>query len=434
MDPDSSWLGHAIIFVSLVLAAIASAAETTIIPITRLKVRNLASERHSKAEVVDHLVSRPHVFLSAILAVKSIGIITASVLATRLLEQLISTSWSPVLAILMMGFTTLVVVETLPKAFASRHSEGVASLLVTPVTFVAFLLNPLINIFGLLHKLITSRMGGKQVKAGPLITEGDFKTLVSVGEEDGILEEDEKEMVLHILELEDTPIREIMIPRIDIVGIGCDSSANDVLRLIVEHGYSRIPLFEETIDHIVGILYAKDLLKSMYNAEVSPDLLSISRAPYFIPESKKVDDLLREFQQQGIHIAIAVDEYGGTAGLVTIEDLLEEIVGDIKDEHDREESLFEQVNEDEWIVDGRMGIDDFNDLLGLNINIDNVDTLSGFISDRLGKVPVNGDEITVEGLEINVLSTAKRRIKKIRVRKGASSVEEPTNRIAAEVE
>jgi CBS domain containing-hemolysin-like protein len=228
-------------------------------------------------------------------------------------------------------------------------------------------------------------------------------------------------MIRGIIKLVGTAAREIMVPRIDIVAVDTDATVEEVMALIMERGYSRIPLYEGTIDNVVGVLYAKDFLRYLARGAHPPSLKDIARPPYFIPESKKVDELLGEMRLNRVHMAIVVDEYGGTAGLVTIEDLLEEIVGEIEDEYDRSEVTIERLSVDEAILDARVGIDDLNELFGLAVEGEDFDTVGGFVYHLLGRVPIPGDEVCADSLRLRVLSVLGRRIKKVRaIREPAS--------------
>tara|TARA_B100001750_G_C15479272_1_gene584399 strand:- start:965 stop:1666 length:702 start_codon:yes stop_codon:yes gene_type:complete len=223
-------------------------------------------------------------------------------------------------------------------------------------------------------------------------------------------------MVESVLELKQTQVKELLIPRVDIIASDVNASPDQVIHLALSYGYSRIPIFEETMDKIVGIVYTRDLLRFLQEGSDSwVSLQQLARTPMFVPETKSVYDLLQDFQDRHIHIAVVVDEYGGTAGLVTIEDLLEEIVGEIEDEFDLGEPKFQRVAENEVIVDAKLGLDDLNDLLGSEVEGQGFDTLGGLIYDRLGKVPAPGDSIVEHRLNIEVLSTASKRIRRVRI-------------------
>jgi CBS domain containing-hemolysin-like protein len=243
---------------------------------------------------------------------------------------------------------------------------------------------------------------------------------MEIEEANGAIEEPERRMIRAIINLEETSVHEIMVPRIDIAAVPTEATLQDVIGIIMEKGYSRVPLYEETIDNVVGVLYAKDIMKYLASGGTdrsAVNLRDLARPPFFVPESKKVDELLADMRANRVHMGIVVDEYGGTAGLVTIEDLLEEIVGEIEDEYDREEPTVEKINENEVVVDARVGIDDLNELLGLDIEGEDFDTVGGFVYHHLGKIPTVGEEVQADGVRLRVLSVAGRRIKKVQVRK-----------------
>jgi putative hemolysin len=249
----------------------------------------------------------------------------------------------------------------------------------------------------------------------PFVTEEEIKTMVDAGEEEGVIQEEEKEMIYSIFELGDTLTREVMVPRIDVAALDVTTPMLDALDTIMEAGHSRIPVYNETIDNVQGVLYAKDLLPYLRQGRSDVPLKNILREAYFVPETKKASDLLPDLQQRRVHMAIVVDEYGGMAGLVTIEDLLEEIVGEIQDEYDTEEPFVEFITDDEYIFDARVDLDDLNRLMNVALPTDDSDTLGGFIYTELGKVPVIGDQVVFENMDFTVESVAGRRIKKVRV-------------------
>jgi putative hemolysin len=224
-------------------------------------------------------------------------------------------------------------------------------------------------------------------------------------------------MIASVIELGEQPVREVMVPRIDIVAAPANSTVRDVVDRIVESGHSRIPVYDGTIDNVIGVAYAKDLLRFLRDGSQTAPVQPLAREASYVPETKKVDDLLHEMQQTRVHVAIVVDEYGGTAGLITIEDLIEEIVGEIRDEYDLEESMIEEVSDREALFDARVSIRDVNDTLDLDIEDEDFDTLGGLLYHELGKVPNVGDEVRVDGAVVTVLSTTGRRVRKVRVTK-----------------
>jgi len=260
----------------------------------------------------------------------------------------------------------------------------------------------------------------------PFVTEEEIRTLVDAGEEEGVLEEEEKEMIYSIFDLGDTMTREVMVPRIDVVALEVTTPLLEALETIMQAGHSRIPVFYETIDNVEGVLYAKDLLPYLRDGHTDVPLKDLLRQAYFVPETKKASELLPDLQQRRVHMAIVVDEYGGVAGLVTIEDLLEEIVGEIQDEYDTEEPFVEFVDENEYVFDARVDLDDLNRLMDVSLPTEDNDTLGGFIYTELGKVPTPGDQVAFGDMEFVVESVTGRRIRKVRVRRQTPSpVQQP---------
>jgi putative hemolysin len=305
-------------------------------------------------------------------------------------------------------------VQFLGREVAVARPERVALTFVRPVEILVrvlfFVLVPLNALDALLRRLM-----GVQHGLTPADAEERLRHLVE-GNTD--LEEDEREMIASVIELGEQPVREVMVPRIDIVAAPDRSTVRDVLDRIVESGHSRIPIYDGSIDNITGVIYAKDLLKFLRDGPQEAPVQPLAREPSYVPETKKVDELLHEMQQRRVHLAIVVDEYGGTAGLITIEDLIEEIVGEIQDEYDVAETpMIEEISPTEAVFDARVSIRDVNDTLHLDIQDEDFDTLGGLVYHQLGKVPNVGDEVRTDGCLVTVLSTNGRRVKKVRVTK-----------------
>lgn len=250
------------------------------------------------------------------------------------------------------------------------------------------------------------------------VTEEDIQSLIDVGEQEGVIDRDEHAMIDAVLDLGDTKVREVQVPRTEIVALDRNTSLENALDTIIQAGHSRIPIFEGDIDNIIGIFYAKDLLKFWGSDSQDLDLMGMLRKAFFVPESKAVDDLLKEFKTKRVHMAIVVDEYGGTSGLVTIEDILEEIVGDIQDEYDPEdEASVRALDDGSHIFDARCPVDDFEEETGVLLERGDYDTLGGFVTRLLGHVPVTGEQFSYDGLDFEVEDADARRISRIRVRK-----------------
>ena len=251
-----------------------------------------------------------------------------------------------------------------------------------------------------------------------MVTEDALRTLVDVGQKDGILEQEERKMIHSIFQLDDTLAREIMVPRIDVHALEIGAPLSVAVDTLLNSGYSRVPVYEENIDHILGLLYAKDLLQVWREGNGQKDLRrDLLREPYFVPEAKKLDELLAEMQQKRTHMAIVVDEYGGVAGVVTLEDIIEEIFGEIQDEYDEEELPYRRLENGDYVFQGRIDLDDFNEIMDCDLPNDEADTLGGYIYTRLGQIPIAGESLTQDDLTLTVELVSKRRIRKVRAQR-----------------
>jgi CBS domain containing-hemolysin-like protein len=325
-------------------------------------------------------------------------------------------AWWPVnsgaaVGIGVLGFVVMVVAQFAGRILAVSAPERTALALMRPVEVLSLLLS-----WPLAWVLWLERMVGVKRTLTPAEAEERLRHLV---EDNAELEEDERDMIASVIELGDQPVRELMVPRIDIVALPGTAVVRDVLDCVVASGHSRIPIYDGSIDNVVGLAYAKDVLKYLRDGSQDAPAAPLAREPYFVPETKKVDELLHEMQARRVHLAMVVDEYGGTAGLISIEDLIEEIVGEIQDEYDVEEQPIQEVSETEAIFDARVSIRDVNDTLDLDLDDADFDTVGGLVYHALGKVPVVGDEVRVDGCLVTVLATNGRRIKKVRVSKVA---------------
>jgi CBS domain containing-hemolysin-like protein len=409
-----AWLQLIVLIISLILCATASAAETALTSVSRIKLKNLVEEGDKKAIEIERLISQPNVFLSTILVVNSVAVIVASSMSTVLALRFFA-NFGELIGTTLISLVVLIFCEITPKTAAVQNPIRWARALVNPVRAAAWLLHPLVVTLSAITNTLVRLFGGQIKHRGPFVTEEELRLLVNVGEEEGVLEEDETEMIHSIFEFADTTVREVMIPRIDMVTLESDATVDDAVDLALQGGFSRIPVYEETIDNIIGVLFTKDMLKQLREDHNALPIRELVRPAYFVPETKKLDDLLREIRQKRTHMAIVVDEYGSVAGLVTIEDLVEEIVGDIQDEYDREENLYEQVAQHEYVFDAKINIDEFNELMNTDLESEDYDTLGGFLLDQLDKIPVAGDMITYKDLTFTILTTRGLRITKVKV-------------------
>ncbi|HPC77696.1 MAG TPA: hemolysin family protein, partial [bacterium] len=335
----------------------------------------------------------------------------------------LSTGWAIPLSTIVTTFLILVFAEVTPKSYAFQRAEKIALFTAVPMSVIHRLFSPFAIGITAIANSILRLFGLSLVNPEPFVIEDEIKTLVDLGEEEGVIEEEEKEIIEGVFEFSETLAREVMVPRVDIVALDVNSSFDEAIDTINMSGHSRIPVYDETIDNIVGIIYAKDLLK-FFGSKNPPPLRSIMRAPYYVPETKPIDELFREMRAQKVHMAIIIDEYGGTAGLVTIEDILEELVGEIMDEYDiNEEAMIERVALDEIIVDGRMNLEELNEILGVELPAEETDTLAGFVYDHISHIPKPGEEFEYNGVIIRVEEVRGRRITKLRIKKAIKGEE-----------
>jgi CBS domain containing-hemolysin-like protein len=305
----------------------------------------------------------------------------------------------------------------IPSTIGSSYADALAPMLAGMIRLLMLLLAPLVWLVTGLSKMISGLFGGDSI--GITVTEEEIMTLVDAGQKEGTIDDEEKAMIFSVLQFGETLVREVMIPRIDIVALEINTPLDAALDRFLETGHSRIPIYMERIDNIEGLLYAKDLLAALRNSSpASHSIRDLMRQAYFVPESKRADLALKEMQKSTIHMAIVVDEYGGTAGIVTIENLIEEIIGDIQDEYDvEEESEYLQLSENEFSIDASMDLHDINELLEISLPTDDHDTLAGYIYSRLGRVPTLGE--TLEDHEhkllIRIDAVEGRRIRKVQV-------------------
>jgi putative hemolysin len=424
LDPEPSLYAIGIAL-CLVLLAFTSAIDAALTAISRHRLSVMQEESAARANVITHLLADPYRFKAAILLLNTATVITATAL-TLLLTDGLAIGWQ-VAALTVLLLLMVVFSEALPKALATHNPARAAALLAGPMALLAKILWPLISVISFLTSPLIGLLSGQRAQNMPLVTEEELRLLVNVGEEEGLIEPDEREMIEGIFSFGDTVVREVMVPRVDIIALEQSASLQEALETVIAHGHSRIPVYDETIDKITGILYAKDLLPGLRAGPEAMSLASLLRPPHFVPETMKVDALLKDLQARKVHLAIVVDEYGGTAGLATIEDLLEEIVGDIQDEYDVEQPTVSFVNEGELLADARVLLDDLNDLIDLHLESQESDRLGGLVFERLGRVPRVGDQVQLEhGVKITVLSIEGLRPRQLRLNYPPASALEVT--------
>ncbi|MEX2547078.1 MAG: hemolysin family protein [Chloroflexota bacterium] len=418
-----------IIALLILLNGVFVAAEFALVRVRRTRIEQLVDEGNRGAKRVSRLIAQPGRFLAVIqIGITFIGFLAAAFAGASLVDELARLmSGIPIIApqaeVIALLFVTAVVSlftilfgELVPKAFALAHAERLALLFAGPVDLLGRVLSPLVWLLTTLTQAIT-RVFGIADTQQERITAEELMILVERGGEQGTIEAEEQQMIGAVLELGEQRVHEVMVPRTAIKAVPSTATLDEIVDTIVAEGHSRIPVYDESIDSIAGILYAKDLIPFLAKGE-QPEIRSILREPLFVPESISVDDLLHNFQRGKVHIAIVLDEYGGTAGLVTIEDLIEEIVGEIQDEYDVEEPMIEPLSDDEARVDGRASIDDMTDHFGVELDSEDkeqYDTVGGLVYHEIGGVPNVGDTVEVNGLTLTVESTDGRRVGKVLV-------------------
>ena len=420
-----------IIVLLVLLNGVFVAAEIALVSLRPSRVDQMIEEGRRGAGRVRRLTSDPGRFLAVIqLAITFIGFLASAFagvsLAARLADLLVSVGVSPDLAgaiglitvTILLSLFTIVFGELVPKSLALAHPEAFALGLARPVDVIGRIFRPVVAFLTFMTRTI-ARLLGADVTTEARITAEELLLIVERGGEQGILEAEEEQMINAVIELGDRRVHEVMVPRIAMVSLPSSATFDEALEQIIEAGHSRIPVYEGSVDEIVGILYAKDLLPFLKSTVTQPpNLRTLLRTPVFVPESMSIDDLLHEFQRRKVHIGIVLDEYGGTAGLVTIEDLLEEIVGEIQDEYDEEEPLIERLDDDHARVDGRASVEDLLDIWDIRVPLedeDEYDTVGGLVYHRIGGVPQPGDEVRVDGLRLTVETTDGRRVGKVLV-------------------
>jgi putative hemolysin len=432
-----------------------AASEIALITVKRHRLRQLADEGNVSARTAQRLTEDPSRFLATIqIAITFLGFLAGATGAVAfsghladLMRPLLAGAADTVAFVavtLVIALVSIIVGELVPKTLALSFPERLALIVARPIGLMERVLSPIVWFVSTASKLLVRLLGGKEKpQAGYLSTE-ELKMLVESSTEQGGFEEEEKEMIHGVIELGEKKVHEVMVPRIGIRAVNIDDPFDEVLDMIVRAGHSRLPVFEESLDNIVGILYAKDLLpylKQNGRPEGPIDVRSLVRTPVYVPESKAVDELLHEMQNAKRHIAIVVDEYGGTAGLVTMEDVVEEIVGEIQDEYDTEEPMVEPIESEvelSFRLDGRVSMDDLRDLFELSDedepDEEAYDTVGGFVVHRVGRIPLPGAEIPFrDEILLRVEAAEPRRVAKVVASRPRREDEHDAEEAASEV-
>ncbi len=407
MDPNQI----IILIVLLILSGFFSSAETSLFSISKTRIRYLAKEDDRFFKLIEKMRENPHKLLTTILIGNNIANVGAAALATSVVMDLFP-NHAVGLATGIMTFLILVFGEVIPKSTATRNNVLIAKIAIYPIHWCSLLFFPILIILNFIPKVT------EQIQKTPRVTEEELLTFVEVVEEEGGIEEEEKELIHNIFEFDDTNASEIMTPRADMFVIDADEAID--LESMAKSGFTRIPVIEGDIDHVIGLLNIKDLFFKLASGSDNMDVREVMKEPYFIPENKKLDRLLHQFKSRKLHMAIIVDEHGGVSGLITLEDALEEIVGEIRDETDKEEPHIVERKDREWVVLGKTDIDEVNDEIGMDIpDTREYDTFSGYVLDHIGRIPKEKEQITIGAYIITVEEMDRNRINRYIVKQKA---------------
>lgn len=413
MDP-SSWQ-IILLLILIILSALFSSAETAFTAVNKLKLRHMAEEGNKRAKRTLKLVDNPSKIISTLLIGNNIVNISASALTTLIAIEKYGYN-ATAAATSILTIVIIIFGEITPKSFATQYAEPVAMAFSKPVGILMVVLTPLVIIFYSIASVIIRLFGGNINQGHPLVTEEELKTMVDVGSEEGVFEDDEKEMLFNIFDFGDLQVKDVMVQRVDVTAIDVDADLDEVMEIVASEQFSRFPVYGEDIDDIVGILNVKDLLFLTDEDKKTFDLRKYIREPYYAYEFKRITELFKELKKNRTHISVILDEYGGTVGIATIEDLLEEIVGEIDDEYDDDREMdIETIKKNEYVVSGSYRLDELNDNIGTHIESEEFDSIGGYLIGILGTFPENGEIIETDGIKFIVDEVDKNRIKKIRM-------------------
>jgi CBS domain containing-hemolysin-like protein len=418
MEPPS--IDLLIIILALVAIAVVSSSESSIIAVPKFKIRHMAEGEDPRAKAVQKLLDQHDKLFSAVILSGNLFTVLATSLGTALLIRYLGQDYGVAAATLLMTYLTVVFGELAPKTFAVTHSEKVSLFMARPLQLYIRLISPAIWVFHASANLILRLFGVKERPPSPFVTEEEIKTMITIGGEEGTIEEEEKKMLHKVFEFGDTEVSEAMVPRTEVIAIPEEATARDAMNLVSEKGYSRYPVIKDNVDNIQGILYIKDIMRTM--AQTNVEGLSVSnfmREAYFIPENKMVTELLDEMRKHKFHIAVVVDEYGGTSGLVTLEDIMEEIVGGLQDEFEaiEAEKEVEVIDEHTFVVSGQTPLDEISELIGVEIKSEDFNTIGGFVFGLFGRLPKIGEQVRAHDLRFLIIEMEERRISKIKITK-----------------
>lgn len=413
MGPGDT-LQLAILLLLLIMSGFFSSAETAFTTVNHIRIRSLAEQGNKKAKIVEKIISDFPKMLSAVLIGNNIVNISASSLATVITQRLLG-NYAVSIATGLLTLLVLLFGEIIPKTLATLSAEKLSLAYSRIIYFLMWLFTPIIFLVNKISFVILTLLHIDATKKASVMTETELRTIVDVSHEEGIIENEERKMINNVFDFGDADAKDVMVPRIDMAMADVNSTYDDLITLFQQERFTRIPIYENSTDNVIGIINMKDLL--LYDKKNDFDVRHFLRKAFYTYESKKLSELMREMKKTSVNIIIVLDEYGVTVGLITIEDLLEEIVGDIRDEYDSdEEEEFKKISDDEYLIEGQMKIDDFNDRIGLNLMSENYDSMGGLIIENLDRIPATGDSVLLGNLRLTVQKLDRKRIDKINVK------------------
>lgn len=415
VDP-LTFLGGVVVVLGLGMIFVLSLAEASLLAASDLAMRRLAEQGRRGAVVVQRLKCNEE-YLSAIIVGINACVVLVSTMTTVLVHRHLPSgaAWQAELWHFGTIAAILVLAEITPKTWGALMPERTAPIVAPAIQLLVRALAPVVRALTGVGNLLLRVTGSTPGHRKHFISAGEIQAAVDLGEEEGVVEPEEGEMLDNVIELGETVAREIIVPRVDIVAVPQEASVEEFVTRAVESGHSRIPIYKHTVDEITGIVYVTDVLRALRDGRRDFALSELARQPVFVPETKRVSELFRELRDKSVHIAVVVDEFGGTEGLVTIEDILEELVGEIQDEHDAPVDEVVVLSETEALVDGNARIDDLNDRLGLDLPEDSYETIGGLVAGEMGHIPQVGEELVLAGLRIVVEQGTVQHVEQVRI-------------------
>lgn len=407
---DEQLIRLALLGVLFLLSAFFSGSETALMAIDRLRVKYLVQKKKHGAEKLEATLEQPDRLLAAILVGNNLVNIAASVIATGFFVQLYGER-GELITILVLTPLLLILAEVLPKTYAAQSAEKVSFWVLRPIRLIMGLLLPVTLLLGGINRMVSFLLR-RTKEARPFISEDEIRAMITVGEQAGAVAKEKRRMLHGVLELSQTRVRDVMIPRTEVVGIEADAPFEQVLHLVQQARHSRFPVYEGSLDSVVGIIHSKDILNYVHRPEEF-SIREVCRPPYFVPESQRIESLLQSFRKKRVHLAIVVDEYGGVEGIATLEDVVEEIVGEIQDEYDVEQVLIQEIGPGRYLVDGSTSLRTINRRFGLELSEEHANTLAGFVLCLLGTIPEEGTICKADGIVFTVRKMVGQRVEEI---------------------